>query len=443
MGEKKKHLRDAEVVSSPEVVETEVARELGERAFSLDDLTLAEFGNERPLARIEEGLYEKIIGQREALGSLVTALYRENLRNPNRPLAVLMFLGPTGVGKTETAKVMDELLHGEGADTLLKIDCSNYSENHRVSALLGAAPEYVGREQAPVFDKKKIERPKSIILFDEIEKGAPKLFDLLLQILDDGEVTLLNGNKKVSFKNSIIILSSNVGAKEIQKTLNKNGIGFRDPSVSSVVTRKELEAVANNALKSSVFRPEFINRIDEKIIFEPLNDEQIGQVLDLNVANANKYYEKQGVHLTLTPELRNELVASTPERHEFGARPILAKYRKLVEGMLAKIYTSGGIPGGSHVYAVLSEKERSDAAIEERIKLYHRSDEIRFPNYATKQQAPKHAEKITEESDDEAKTMPIDRNKMAIGMVAAAGIVSLFVGDYLSSRRAGRTRRAY
>jgi len=412
-----------------------------EWVFSLDDLSLADFGKERPLADVEEGLKRAVIGQDASIESLVTALSREDYRNPKRPMGVFMFLGPTGVGKSETAKSLSMLLHGD-EDAILKIDCSNFSEDHRVSALIGAAPEYVGREQKPIFDKKKIERPRSIILFDEIEKGSPKLFDLLLNVLEDGEITLLNGGQKVSFRNSIIIFTSNVGAQDMKKELNPTHLGFHDKPKAGA-TRQRLEQVANNALQKSAFRPEFLNRIDEKIVFETLSDEQLGQILDLNVANANEYYKKQGVRLTLLPELRDELVRSTPERFEYGARPILRKYEKLVEGLMAKIAGSGGIPRGSHVYAVLAEVEDQQTALSDRIKLYYRQDETLAPNQPTKRKSAKATERQAMISEDETQPIVLNKNQqMTLGAVAMTGIVALLFRDYMSSRRRTKSRHA-
>lgn len=412
-----------------------------EWVFSLDELSLAEFGNERPLADVEEGLKRAVIGQDASIESLITALSREDYRNPKRPMGVFMFLGPTGVGKSETAKSLSMLLHGN-EDAILKIDCSNFSEDHRVSALIGAAPEYVGREQKPIFDKKKIEQPRSIILFDEIEKGAPKLFDLLLNVLEDGEITLLNGGQKVSFRNSIIIFTSNIGAPDMKRELNPTHLGFHDKPKAGA-TRQRLEQVANNALQKSAFRPEFLNRIDEKIVFEALTDEQLGQILDLNVANANEYYGKQGIQLTLLPELRDELVRSTPERFEYGARPILRKYEKLVEGLMAKIAGSGGIPRGSHVYAVLVDGEDQQNALSDRIKLYYRQDETLAPNYSAKRKSTKVIERQAAINEDETQPIVLNKNQqMTLGAVAMTGIVALLFGDYINSRRRTKSRYA-
>ena len=445
MSERSKKQRNEDIapLDSEPVEVVEVIQEPAEWVFSLDDLTLAEFGNERPLAHIEDGMNEAIVGQQPAINSLITALSREKIRNPKRPTGVFMFLGPTGVGKSETAKVLSTLLHGN-EDALLKIDCSNYSENHRVSALIGAAPEYVGREQKPIFDKKKIERPLSIILFDEIEKGAPALFDLLLNVLEDGEITLLNGGQKVSFRNSIIIFTSNVGAEEMKRLLRPDRLGF-NAKPQAGATKKEVDAVVNKALKDGgKFRPEFLNRIDENIVFDSLDDDQMGQILDLNIAAANEYYQKVGLKLTITPELREELIKSTPERFEYGPRRILRKYEKMVEGLMAKMAASGGIPKGSHVYAVLPDQEHSDEPLSERVKLYYRTDEtLASGNSVARRTGQKAIERKAYADDEETQPLAMKKNHIALGAAAMTGIAALFLSDYISSRRHSKVRRAW
>lgn len=415
-------------------VSTETNKELAEKAFSLDGFSLAELGQERPLAYIEDGLNEEIIGQPAAIESLVTALYRENFRNPNRPIAVLMFLGPTGVGKSETAKVLSRLLQGDDS-ALVAINCSEISENHRVSALLGASPEYVGREQEPLLDRKKIETPRSVVLFDEIEKGAPALRDLLLQICDEGEVTLLKDGKKVSFRNSFVIITSNIGATEMQKLLNPHQFGLQNGSKGQPDSRDVENTAIKTLLGSGVLRPELINRIDDKIVFNPLNDNELEQVLESYVNKTNSEYHKQGIHLSMSPELQRELVKSCDkgeeDRRVFGARPILHKYRKLVEGIAAKLIASGGIRPGSHIHTVV-EDESIDKSLQDRIKVYHKKSDA----FATK--TPKILELESGGAIREIANLPAVINKgsnTAIGLAAAAGIAALFVGDYLNSRR--------
>lgn len=428
---KKAKGQSAEGFSEPE--RTIVDEDITEKIFLVESLQVARRGEYNPLAPVENGLKQKIIGQSEAIESIMTALNRERFRNPKRPLANLLFLGPTGVGKTETAKALNEILHGYEADTLIKINCSEIAENHRVSALIGAAPEYVGREQKPLLDKKRIEQPRSIILFDEIEKGAPKLHDLLLQILEDGEVTLLNSGQKVSFKNSIVIMTSNIGAKEMMNKLGSRGLGFRDQNIPEA-SKQEITATAKAALERANLRPELLNRIDHKIVFRPLNDEELGNVLDRHVRDSNDYYQQEGIRLILTPEVRDLLVATCDERHQYGARPVLRRYEQWVEGLLADYVNSNGIPKGSKVYTFFSEHMDDDTPLNERIELRYTHDESLVKKAPTKAlekyKAPK--EKAMQEVEDEEPLFYTSR--FALG-AAIAGIAMMMASNYLSPRK--------
>lgn len=431
-----KHEKKKEKFRSYEFDSDALNRELAEKAFSLEEFDLAKEGNERPLAYIEEALNKEIIGQEAAVESLITALYRENFRNPNRPITVLMFLGPTGVGKSETAKVLSRLLH-DSEDALVSINCSEISENHRVSALLGASPEYVGREQAPLLDRKKIERPRSVVLFDEIEKGAPALRDLLLQICDNGEVTLLKDGKPVSFKNSIVIMTSNIGAADMQKVLNPQGLGFHESKSNSRADDKRVENAAIKALLGSgVMRPELINRIDEKIVFKPLSDEQLEQVLENYIDKTNPSYHKNGFHMTISPELRRELVMSCDkgdeDRRLFSARPIISKYKKLVEGLVARKIATGGIRPGSHVHTTVVSAEDADVPLQDRIGVYHKRSEafVRPARRTSGDEADHNGEAVTYST--------INNRSTAVGLAAAAGVAALLLGDYMNSRRSRR-----
>lgn len=363
----------------------------------------------------------------------MTALYRENFRNPNRPITVLMFLGPTGVGKSETAKVLSRLLHDDD-DALLAINCSEISEDHRVSALLGATPEYVGREQAPMLDRKKIEKPKSVVLFDEIEKGAPALHNLLLQICDEGEVTLLKDGKKVSFRNSIVIITSNIGQAEMQKQLSTNKLGFRTDHLASASDKEVEDAAIKALLGNKILRPELINRIDEKIVFKPLTDDQLEQVLEQYINKSNKKYHEQNMHLTISPELRRELVASCSDggddRKLFGARPIISKYKRLIEGQVARLIATGGIPRGSHVHAVVTEEDEAAPVLKERVKVYHKPSGAFVRKSETGSGAGDNGKR------KETANLPaVINSNRALGVAAVAGLAALFISDYLSSSR--------
>jgi ATP-dependent Clp protease ATP-binding subunit ClpA len=401
----------------------------------LDGFALAEMGKERPLAYIEDGLKNNIIGQSHAIESVVTALYREDIRNPNRPMVSLLFLGQTGVGKSELAKQLDILLHGDNS-ALTVIHCSELKEDHRVSALIGAAPEYVGREQPPMLNKRKIERKQSVVLFDEIEKGGRACHDLLLQILEDGEITQMNTGAKISFRNTILILASNVGSREMTDAAKPNKIGFRDDGAGSpLMSRDEIERAAMNALEKGIFRPELLNRIDEKIVFGQLDDRELGEVLERHVRKANEAYNKKGFHLTLTPELRDELVkscdSSIEDRRKYNARPILRKYERMVEGLVAKMLKTGGIKAGSEVYAVLSDNEQTVTPLQDKIKLYHRRYDASKDKPSTGKELVPYVQPIEKSVEKKA----ANKNMLMLGTAAAMGVAALILGDYLSSRR--------
>ena len=305
---------------------------------------------------LECDMKRAVVGQDGAVEEIVRALSREKMRSPNRPIANLLFLGPTGVGKTEAAKALSYYLHEAELKRppFLKIDCSEYSSGHTVAALVGSPPGYVGRKQKPLIDKELVEQKKSVVLFDEIEKGSSELWDLMLQIMDEGELTLAGTGERVSFRDSIVIMTSNIGAGDMMRVLSVNGgVGFRAQEVAP--SQRDIEKAATEALKRE-FRPEFIARIDQKIVFNSLDDEGLARVLDGYVDKANDtYYESAGVTLFLSDELRSTLVSSVDERRQYGARPILRQYDQCVEAKLSKYVDAGSIPEGSLVLAEVGE----------------------------------------------------------------------------------------
>jgi ATP-dependent Clp protease ATP-binding subunit ClpA len=307
-------------------------------------------GTQNPLDEIERKLREHIFGQERAIESLIRSLNRARFGfssgNPRRPQAVLLFLGPTGVGKTETARRLSDLLQPEG-DGFLKIDCSMFSQGHEVSALVGAPPSYVGRDQKPLLNPDVIESKDSVILFDEIEKGQLELWNLLLQIMEDGEILLLNGGKRVSFHNSFIILTTNVGAKEMVDFLDQRTIGFRTSQQDVEATGQQIYQIGFEALQR-VFSPEWVNRLDEIIAFRPLSSDMLRQVLDRMIQESNEQYIRHGIQVEITPEAR-EFFLHKGFNPRFGARPLRQCLLKHLDAPLADLLASGGIPMGSHI----------------------------------------------------------------------------------------------
>ncbi|HMO57048.1 MAG TPA: AAA family ATPase [Roseiflexaceae bacterium] len=322
-------------------------------------------GSANPLDTIEQSLRSTIFGQERAIEAIVRLMNRARFGfsagNPRRPRATLLFLGPTGVGKTATARQLATLLRPDG-EAFLKIDCSLFSQGHEVSALVGAPPSYVGRDQKPLLNPEIIEQENSIVLFDEIEKGQPELWNMLLQIMEDGEILLLNGGRRISFQNSIIILTTNVGAKEMVDYLDRRTIGFRTSNQDVESTGQQIYQIGFEALQR-VFQPEWINRLDEIVAFRPLSSETLRAVLDRMLIESNEQYLRQGVSVELTPAAKEYLLQKGFEPR-FGARPLRQQVLKLIEAPLADLLASEGIPRGSRVLVSATGVDRHGQALE-------------------------------------------------------------------------------
>lgn len=339
-------------------------------------------GTQNPLDIIEQHLHDTIFGQERAIESLVRSLNRARFGfsagSPNRPKACLLFLGPTGVGKTETARRVAHFLNPNG-DTFLKIDCSIFSQGHEVSALVGAPPSYVGRDQKPLLNPDIIEQESSVVLFDEIEKGQSELWNLLLQIMEDGEILLLNGGRRVSFSKTLLILTTNVGAKEMVDFLDQRTIGFRTPHLDVESTGQQIYQIGFEALQR-VFAPEWINRLDEIIAFRPLSSETLRQVLERMIDESNEQYLRQGISVELTPGAREYFLEKGFDSR-FGARPLRQCLLKHLDAPLADMLASGGIPRGSRVSVVATGVDRFGEALEfyyeDAPELLERAEELR------------------------------------------------------------------
>lgn len=291
---------------------------------------LAEKESER-LLKLESILHKRVIGQEEAVTAVAKAMRRGRvgLKDPNRPIGSFLFLGPTGVGKTELSKALAEAMFGS-EDAMIRVDMSEYMEGHSVSKMIGSPPGYVGFEEGGQLSEKVRRNPYSVVLFDEIEKAHPDVFNILLQVLDDGHITDSKG-RKVSFKNTILIMTSNAGA---QRIVDPKNLGFAAVSSAQKDYEKMKSGVMEEVKRS--FKPEFINRIDDIIVFHQLNNDNMKQIVNLLAANLYRRCEDQmGIKLTITSGLKEHLVKKYADV-KMGARPLKRALQSEVEDALAE-----------------------------------------------------------------------------------------------------------
>ena len=295
------------------------------------------------LAKMEDALHERIIDQEEGVRAIAEAVRhsRAGLSDPRRPVGTFLFLGPTGVGKTELAKALAGFLFGSD-NALLRIDMSEYMERHAVARLIGSPPGYIGYEEGGQLTEAVRRRPYQVILFDEIEKAHPQVMNLLLQLLDEGRLTDGHG-RTVDFRHTILILTSNVGSEE-----------FQSEASEETIQRKIREQLRKT------FRPEFLNRIDEIIIFHPLSEEAIEKIVELKVAGLNERLAEQGISLSLTDEAKRILAKEGYDPH-YGARPLARALKRLIENPLASKIVSGEINEGDAV--IVDAAAMSDALV--------------------------------------------------------------------------------
>jgi len=277
---------------------------------------------------MEDELHKRVIGQQEALAALSRAIRRTRagLKDPKRPSGSFIFLGPTGVGKTELAKTLAEFLFDD-EDALIQLDMSEYMEKHTVSRLVGSPPGYVGYEEGGQLTEAVRRKPFSVVLFDEVEKAHPDVFNALLQILEDGRLTDAQG-RSVDFKNTVLIMTSNLGTAD----LRKSSVGFA--KTSEAVTYERMKSKVHDALKAH-FRPEFLNRIDEVIVFHELSKQEVVEIVDLMIRRVSEQLESQGLGLELTPAAK-ALLAEKGYDPTLGARPLRRAIQQYVEDALSE-----------------------------------------------------------------------------------------------------------
>ncbi len=327
------HLDDTSgAVVTKEDIEEVVSRWTGVPVTTINEEEMTK------LIRMEDELHKRIISQEKAISALSRAIRRSRagLKNPARPVGAFLFLGPTGVGKTEVARSLANFLFGSDK-ALIRFDMSEYMEKHAVSKLIGSPPGYVGYEEGGQLTERVKRAPYSVILLDEIEKAHPDIFNILLQVYEDGQLTDGLGNT-VDFKNTILIMTSNIGARFLEK---RSKMGFQPPTEDSV------QVAAEDLVKAEikkVFNPEFLNRLDEIIVFNALGDEDLIQIINLMVATINLSLAQKQISITLTPEAERWILEKTCGDRSYGARPLRRALQRYIEDPLAEALIQGQIP---------------------------------------------------------------------------------------------------
>lgn len=309
-------------------------------------------GEAARLRKLEDTLHTRVIGQEDAVTAVAKAVRRGRvgLKDPKRPIGSFLFLGPTGVGKTEISKALAEAVFGQ-EQAMIRVDMSEYMEKHSVSKMIGSPPGYVGHEDGGQLSEKVRRNPYSVILFDEIEKAHPDVFNILLQVLDDGHITDSQG-RKVDFKNTIIIMTSNAGAQAI---VEPKKLGF----ASNHDEKQDYERMKSGVMEEvrRIFKPEFLNRIDETIVFRSLNKEDMKKIVTLMTKELSERCEKQlGITLTVRDSAKNYIVEKAFEP-KYGARPLRRKIQNEIEDKLAEEVLSGNVTKGATVIVTTRKNE--------------------------------------------------------------------------------------
>jgi len=307
------------------------------------------------LLNMEETLHQRLIGQDEAVKAVSRAIRRARvgLKNPNRPIASFIFSGPTGVGKTELTKSLAAYFFGS-EEAMIRLDMSEFMERHTVSKLIGSPPGYVGFNEGGQLTEAVRRRPYTVVLFDEIEKAHPDVFNLLLQLLEDGRLTDSKG-RTVDFKNTLIIMTSNIGSKVIEK--GGGGLGFEFSGSDAEETNyNRIRSLVNEELKQ-YFRPEFLNRLDEIIVFRQLNREEVKEIAEIMLKEVFGRMGEKGIHLSVTEAFKERLVEEG-YNPSYGARPLRRAVMRLLEDSLAEEFLSGRIGDGDSALVDVDENKQ-------------------------------------------------------------------------------------
>lgn len=336
------------------------AEEIQELVSSWTGIPVTDLSDEETekLLKLEQRLGERIIGQTEAVQAVSEAIRRgrAGLKDPKRPIGSFIFLGPTGVGKTELTKALAHQMFGD-EDAMIRIDMSEYIERHTVSRLIGSPPGYVGHEEGGQLTEKVRRKPYSVILLDEIEKAHPDVFNILLQILEDGRLTDSKG-RTVDFKNTVIIATSNIGSKMITQS-DQRELGFEDPNNGKGKNGHEIDDTLKQNLMGELkgfFRPEFLNRIDEIIVFHSLSKKQIGSIVDLMLTELKELLSGQNLELSITKKAK-EALGKEGYDPSFGARPLRRIIQKKIENPLSTLILDGKFISGDMVHIDIDSKK--------------------------------------------------------------------------------------
>ncbi|MCQ2974452.1 MAG: ATP-dependent Clp protease ATP-binding subunit [Bacteroidales bacterium] len=348
--ESEKDKWEKDLIKKREVVDESNVEEVVAMMTGVPVSRIAQAEGQR-LKRMKDELQKKVIGQDEAIEKIVKAIQRNRagLKDPNKPIGTFVFLGPTGVGKTQLAKILAEFLF-DSKDALIRIDMSEYMEKFSVSRIVGAPPGYVGYEEGGQLTEKVRRKPYSVVLLDEIEKAHPDIFNILLQVLDEGRLTDGLG-RKIDFKNTILIMTSNIGSRQIQDY--GRGVGFGTDEENEANNKSIIE----KALKKA-FSPEFLNRLDDIIMFHNLTKENIHKIIDIELVGLYKRVEDMGYKLTITDKAKS-FIADKGFDSKFGARPLKRAIQKYLEDEMASVIIDSEVKTGDEIVADVDENQQN------------------------------------------------------------------------------------